>query len=227
MRPRFVGRVGIADVATIGNIVVGFLAVLVAPRDTALAARLLLLAAIADGLDGVLARRYGGTPIGETLDSLADVVSFGVAPAVLVVAVARSAWGPFPASRTALALVVATAFVAMAVVRLALYTVEEAGTHQTIGVPTTLAATILAATVLAGVGRPAVVVAAGAVFSYLMVTRVTYTDLADDHAVGMGVVQALAVLVPTAFARAFPRLLLAAAVLYLVLGPWYYGPDAA
>jgi CDP-diacylglycerol--serine O-phosphatidyltransferase len=171
----------------------------------------------------VLARRYGGTPIGETLDSLADVVSFGVAPAVLLVAVARAEWGPLPARPTVVAVVVASAFVAMAVVRLGLYTVEEAGTDRTIGVPTTLAATILGATVLAGIGRPVVVVAMGALFAYLMVTRVTYTDLTDSHAVGMGVVQALAVLVPTAFGRAFPRVLLVAAVAYLVFGPRYYG----
>ncbi|AKB26623.1 CDP-diacylglycerol--serine O-phosphatidyltransferase [Methanosarcina sp. MTP4] len=45
---------------------------------------LLLLAAIADGADGYFARKFGGGKLGEQLDSLADAVSFGVAPALLI-----------------------------------------------------------------------------------------------------------------------------------------------
>lgn len=43
----------------------------------------ILLAALLDALDGRIARRFGGaTKFGAELDSLADFVSFGVAPAV-------------------------------------------------------------------------------------------------------------------------------------------------
>lgn len=45
---------------------------------------LLLLAAVADGVDGSIARKFGGGKLGDQLDSLADAVSFGVAPALLV-----------------------------------------------------------------------------------------------------------------------------------------------
>ncbi|CAA9543494.1 MAG: CDP-diacylglycerol--serine O-phosphatidyltransferase [uncultured Thermomicrobiales bacterium] len=46
--------------------------------------RLILLAAIADGVDGPLARWLGATSaMGEQLDSLADMVAFGIAPAFL------------------------------------------------------------------------------------------------------------------------------------------------
>jgi len=48
------------------------------------ALRLILLAAVADGVDGALARRLGTTGgIGAQLDSLADIIAFGVAPAFL------------------------------------------------------------------------------------------------------------------------------------------------
>ncbi|RXA21216.1 archaetidylserine synthase [Methanosarcina sp. MSH10X1] len=50
----------------------------------ALALILLLVAAIADGADGYIARRFKGGELGEQLDSLADAVSFGVAPALLI-----------------------------------------------------------------------------------------------------------------------------------------------
>lgn len=46
---------------------------------------LILLAALADGLDGILARKLGAeSAMGAQLDSLSDFLSFGVAPAILV-----------------------------------------------------------------------------------------------------------------------------------------------
>ena len=50
-----------------------------------LAAGLLVLAALIDGTDGLLARRLDvASPFGAELDSLSDFVCFGVAPAMLV-----------------------------------------------------------------------------------------------------------------------------------------------
>lgn len=50
-----------------------------------LAAAMLILAALVDGLDGLLARRLNAaSPFGAELDSLSDFVCFGVAPALLV-----------------------------------------------------------------------------------------------------------------------------------------------
>jgi len=68
MKPRFVGRLGPADAITLANAGIGFLAVVIAFADAELAARLVLLAAVADGLDGVVARAFGGSPAGEYLD---------------------------------------------------------------------------------------------------------------------------------------------------------------
>ncbi|WP_412058398.1 CDP-diacylglycerol--serine O-phosphatidyltransferase [Bartonella sp. DGB2] len=46
---------------------------------------MVLLAAVLDGVDGRLARLMkGNTPFGAQLDSLADVINFGVAPALIV-----------------------------------------------------------------------------------------------------------------------------------------------
>jgi len=90
MRPRFVGRVGLADGVTAANAAVGFAAIaaaLVGRVD--LVARLILPAAVGDGLDGLLARRRGSTAVGEHLDAIADAVSFAAAPAALVVLVGR------------------------------------------------------------------------------------------------------------------------------------------
>jgi CDP-diacylglycerol--serine O-phosphatidyltransferase len=221
MRPRFVGCLGIADVVTAANAGLGFVAVFAATVDPELAARLVLLAAIADGLDGLLARRYGSTPAGEHLDSLADVASFSVAPAFLVATLASEAWG-YDGLRSIAAVAVGALFVAAGVVRLGMYTAYDTGNAHTEGVPTTLAATLLAAGVLAGVSDPAIVVTVAAVLTLLMVSPVTYPDLYPRDALAMGVVQAAAVLVPLAFSRLFPRALLAWALAYLALAPRFY-----
>jgi len=224
--PRFVGRLGAADAISATNAALGFVAVVVAPTAPAVAARIVLLAAVADGLDGVVARRYGGSRPGPYLDSLADVSSFGVAPAAIAVSVTSRRWPLWEGSPMAYAAVAVPAlFVAMAVVRLALYTAYDTREDVTEGVPSTLAATIIAAAVLAGVGTPAVVLGATAVFCYLMVSTVEYPDLLHVDALLMGVVNVLAVLLPTFQGAMFPYAILFLALAYLLFGPWFYWRD--
>lgn len=225
MRPRFVGRLGLADAVTVGNAVLGFLAIAVASVDAHLAARLVLLAAIADGLDGVVARNVGSTPVGEHLDSLSDVASFGVAPALIVAASAIDAWGlsiSEPSLLLGLVLGVSALYVSMVVVRLGLYTVYDAGTDYTEGAPSTLAGTLLAALVLARVGDVALLLGTTVLLAYLMVTTISYPDLLARDAFLMGVVQALAILFPHAFGRTFPYAVLTLSVAYMVLSPRFY-----
>jgi len=85
----------LADFITLGNASCGMAAILaclayVQGREpvylwTALA--LFPFALVADVLDGMVARwRHRQSPLGADLDSLADIVSFGVAPAVLAFA---------------------------------------------------------------------------------------------------------------------------------------------
>ena len=225
MLPRFVGRLGVADAVTIANAALGFVAVVVAVVDIELAARLVLLAAIADGLDGILARRYGGTDAGPYLDSLADVASFAVAPAVLsFVVITDGLEIGFDAITPELLLVTAVCalFVAMAVTRLGMYTAYDISGSYTEGVQTTLAATVLGAAILAGETQPWLILAVTGAFCYLMVSRIHYPDLLVRDAAIMGVVHALAVLVPDFVGRTFPYALLTLGLAYMVLSPWFY-----
>jgi CDP-diacylglycerol--serine O-phosphatidyltransferase len=226
MQPRFVGRLGLADAVTIANAALGFLAAAFVLVDIEIAARLILLGAIADGLDGVVARRRGSTPAGEYLDSLADVASFGVAPAVLVAAVVVETWLPLEAPLRLLAgFALPACFVAMAVTRLGLYTAYDIGATETKGVQTTLAATILAAAVLVGHTEAWLLVSLSGVLAVLMVTTVTYPDLHAQDALVMGVVQALAIVVPGHYGEGFAFALLLLALAYLVFAPRFYWRD--
>ncbi|ELY88767.1 CDP-alcohol phosphatidyltransferase [Natrialba hulunbeirensis JCM 10989] len=228
MLPRFVGRLGIADAVTIANAALGFVAVVVAFVDIDLAARLILLAAVADGLDGLLARRYGGTDTGPYLDSLADVASFAVAPAALAFVVVTDGLGISLESVSAELLLVSTIcalFVAMAVARLGMYTAYDTADDYTEGVQTTLAATVLGAAILAGVADPVLVLAITGAFCYLMVSRIPYPDLLARDAGIMGVVHVLAILIPNFAGRTFPYALLTLGIAYMTLSPWLYWRD--
>ncbi|MFD1634325.1 protein sorting system archaetidylserine synthase [Haloplanus ruber] len=223
MQPRFVGRLGLADAVTVSNAMLGFLAAFVATENAPLAARIVLLAAVADGLDGVVARKRGGTPAGPYLDSLADVASFGVAPAMLIASRAADAWTL--ADRPllyALGLLLPAVYVAMAVTRLGLYTAYDSDLAETKGSPSTLAATILAAGVLAGFVGPLLLVGLSGVLAGLMVTQITYPDLHPQDALVMGVVQGLAILLRGRPGEVFAFALLFLALAYLTLGPRFY-----
>jgi len=68
------------------NLVSGFIAIIFAANSNLVAASWLILAAmIFDFLDGFSARLLKAySPVGKELDSLADVVSFGVAPGLII-----------------------------------------------------------------------------------------------------------------------------------------------
>ncbi|UAY51397.1 CDP-alcohol phosphatidyltransferase family protein [Ferruginibacter albus] len=63
------------------------------PENLSVAALLLFFAAVVDFLDGFVARLFKATSeMGKQLDSLADVVSFGVAPGVIVYQLLRMSY---------------------------------------------------------------------------------------------------------------------------------------
>ncbi len=121
---------------TLGNLVCGFFAVVVAARvdaptslameatdlsNVAFSAWLIFVAMIFDGLDGYVARLSRATSdFGAQLDSLCDVVSFGVAPAFLLVKICPR----FAFLHREAVWIIAASFAACAALRLARFNVE-------------------------------------------------------------------------------------------------------
>lgn len=113
----------LADFFTIGNAFCGVAAIFEAMKYLAtqepwhiyLAAALVPLALVLDVLDGRIARwRHVASPMGRELDSLADVISFGVAPAAIAFAAGL---------RTRIDQVILLYFVVCGVSRLARYNI--------------------------------------------------------------------------------------------------------
>lgn len=103
------------DLVTLINALLGLSAILMmirSPSDVNHASILILLAVMADGIDGLVARSMESGKLGESLDSLADVISFGVAPCVMVYAILAPQFHYF-------ACFVGGAFLACGILRLA------------------------------------------------------------------------------------------------------------
>jgi CDP-diacylglycerol--serine O-phosphatidyltransferase len=135
---------------TLANMFCGFLAILVSIRGQyTLAAVLIGLSVLFDITDGAVARLVGAvTPFGLQFDSLADLVSYGLAPALVTFTLfsqGRDEWDP-------LGWVVCFIWVACAAIRLARFntTIDPtADKRYFIGMPSPGAAGVVLASVFA------------------------------------------------------------------------------
>ena len=140
---------------TLGNLFAGFFSVSATlAGDFDRAAIAIGAGIVLDGLDGMVARLVSTTsPIGVQLDSLADVVTFGVAPALLALSwgVAGLEIGASPHARR-LVWIAAFAFVSATALRLARFNVmtsDDVGDLALprgafIGMPTPVSAAVVA-----------------------------------------------------------------------------------
>lgn len=110
---------------TLGNLFFGIWAMVYAAQGNFLwAGWFIVFAGVADTLDGRMARlSHTGTRFGAELDSLVDVISFGVAPAMLMYFLEFGAAGKF-------AWIICFIYVAAVAVRLARYNITAAGSDQ-------------------------------------------------------------------------------------------------
>jgi CDP-diacylglycerol--serine O-phosphatidyltransferase len=127
------------------NLASGFSAVIFAATgDTLTASWLILAAMIFDFLDGLSARLLKAySDIGKELDSLADVVSFGVAPGIIIFNLLRNSFYPgAPAYinadglNTILIIAIAAIMPVCAALRLAIFNIDETQSKSFKGLPT-------------------------------------------------------------------------------------------
>lgn len=158
----------IPNILTTINLISGVISlVLVLAESYNWAAALILFAVLMDSMDGKVARRLqASTPFGKELDSLADLVSFGVAPAILAYAYVLESMG-------LIGLIAAVVFVICGALRLARFNTENfAGTF--VGVPITVAGGLVALLLLVVKTVPGTVVfAVVLLLAFLMVSKIS------------------------------------------------------
>lgn len=137
----------IPSAITLTGAACALLSMLWAPVHPYWACNAIIVAALCDMLDGRVARALGAhSEIGGQLDSLVDVIAFGVAPAFL--AYHAGAWQLGAVGDVPLALLPLFAFVAASAVRLALFNVRKGPSDGFIGIPTPVAALLVTTVIM-------------------------------------------------------------------------------
>jgi len=163
---------------TTGNLFCGFWAIISVFQEKFLyAAIAILLASAFDILDGKVARLSGATSkFGIQYDSLADLVSFGIAPAVLAFSWALRPYGRF-------GWLAAFLFVVCGALRLARFNVQTSSGEVKYfkGLPIPAAATMIALTILlylrlieTGWVKDIVILVMIYILAFLMVSNIRY-----------------------------------------------------
>ncbi|GAA1247152.1 CDP-diacylglycerol--serine O-phosphatidyltransferase [Kitasatospora nipponensis] len=186
--PRSPQTLSTADFLTLGNAVCGFLAIysittnMLIPHITgdtsgsgmvrhgaATAVTLLLLGSMCDLFDGLVARKLRSSALGAELDNLADLISFGIAPAYFV-----AVWGIVsPGSNQGLSAFIALTVLLAVVLRLARFSTVKMRPGVFQGMPCPMGAMTVIAIVLLD---PPFLAGLLAIFgvAYLMVSQVEY-----------------------------------------------------
>jgi CDP-diacylglycerol--serine O-phosphatidyltransferase len=150
---------------TASNLLLGVTAIAaVTNQNFRLSAILIVLAALLDRADGILARRCNAvSAFGKEFDSLADLVSFGVAPSVLLYNTLMGNWN-------AAALACFALFTLCGAFRLARFNVSS-NPSSFQGVPITIAGSVLAVLAVL-IPNSTVILAAGFILSLAMISTI-------------------------------------------------------
>ena len=148
--------IAVSDIISLLNMSSGFLAIISSiNHNFELAAILMIIAIIFDSSDGWVARktnRQDNLGFGKNIDSLSDIVSFGVAPAVFIYSCINTTPGIFQA----IVILVSLLIVICGVLRLTRYNVisDKLNTKDFIGFPIPAISFILATLYLSGLFNP-------------------------------------------------------------------------
>lgn len=167
---------------TAGNIFCGFLSIIEAAEgNPTTAAWLIILAGFLDSLDGKVARLSGGaSELGREFDSLADFISFGVAPAFLVYSFKLNAFGKW-------GWIIGLIYILACGYRLARFNLLAHSEEKKnfIGLPVPMAAMNLASFIIfcyavwGSVEYAEIIITMMLLFSGLMVSQVEYDSFPD------------------------------------------------
>ncbi len=207
---------------TVGNIFCGYYAILASMRgDFNNAAYAIGIAIVVDILDGRIARLTNScTGFGLQLDSLADVISFGIAPSVLAFE-----WG-LSALEPRLAWTACFTFVICGAMRLARFNIQAGNLRHFVGLPIPAAGGCIAAIVhffetpVKSQMGSALMLAGVFSLAFLMISTIRYSSMKNltfgrkSHLI----ILVIALLVALGFNYSRP-VLLSIAVLYCISGP--------
>lgn len=209
------------NMLTVGNLFLGIVAIILAFQGKQFvdyAAITVIVGMLLDGLDGRVARMLNvQSEFGKELDSLSDVITFGVAPAFIMYVVSLQ-------DLQMLGIFVTAIFPICGALRLARFNVQAGVPGYFIGLPITAAGGVLATLALYHEFFPVGGLAFGMLLlAFLMVSRVKYPNFKK---VGIPkaaywitpIIVAVVVIVALRFPQQFPKIVFLPLALYALYG---------
>ena len=212
----------IADIVSIGNASSGFLSIIMLTTGNfVLAAKFMLLAVIFDALDGWVARklnRKDEVGFGKNVDSLSDIISFGVAPGMFLYILSQSSGISY------FNIIVALLIVICGILRLSRFNVITASNDDKfVGLPIPATALILSSFYLSGFFNAGLALIIMTVVSIFMISTVKYPKFRGIKTLAVGSILIIATLLPQnilSYIIYFPaKLLFIIMLLYLLIVP--------
>jgi len=221
MQTKIYEMITLADLFSLANALCGILSVIVLLQgQTQLSAQLLLLAVIFDSLDGYIARNFGSNDInhvvfGETIDSLADVVSFAVAPSIILYIISGVNYIIIPV----------ILIVLCGILRLTRYNAllnnYNQPVHTFVGLPIPVVSFTLAALILADYINMIFLFILMIIISILMVSNISYPKVKEKRMLLVAAIITLLCIIPYSNTILFkiPSYLLILCALMYILAP--------
>jgi CDP-diacylglycerol--serine O-phosphatidyltransferase len=202
-------KFSIADIFSIINGVFGLIAIFFILKDRIdISFNLILLSVLADGMDGIIARRMGKS--GGHLDEIADGISFSLAPSLMIYIV--SSLEIFIRSA------VCTLFLISSIIHLLRYYSGEK--DYFVGITTPSAALVVIILLYVQID-PFILVVATVIVSILMISPFLYPRLKGKLSIIAAILIFLSLLLGTRYENSALILLFIGVIFYIVFGPFY------
>lgn len=200
-------KLSFADSFTILNGLFGLFSIFcILQHESCLAFIFILLAVLADGMDGIMARRYGGY-LGRYMDEFADIVSFLIAPSIFAYILYGIKFNP-------LFLLSSSLFLILGMLHLINYHISKK--DYFIGITTPAAAIIIAS--LSILSFPLWVIYVSLILlAFLMVYPLPYPRVEKQFAA----IACIIIFLAMSGMKEFIILLLVSTLIYAIFGPIY------
>ena len=188
----------ISDVISLLNMSSGFLSIICSiNHEFEIATILMILAIMFDSVDGWVARktnRQDTLGFGKNIDSLSDIVSFGVAPAIFIYSSINTTSSIFQT----IVILVSLMIVVCGVLRLTRYNViaGKIDTQDFIGFPIPAISFVIATFYLSGLYNLYITLILSIVISALMISNIRYPKFDNIPMIGISVVLIILLILP-------------------------------
>ncbi|MDO5823855.1 archaetidylserine synthase [Methanobrevibacter sp.] len=190
--------VAISDIISLLNMASGFLSIICSiNQNFDIAAILMIIAIIFDSTDGWVARkinRQDELGFGKNIDSLSDIVSFGVAPAIFIYTCINTTPGIFQL----IVILVSLLIVICGILRLTRYNViaGKIDTQDFIGFPIPGMSLIIGSFYLSGLFNPYIALLLSAIVSLIMISNIRYPKFDNIPIIAISCILILILILP-------------------------------